>query len=109
MLARPRVKSEHCIGIFKGRLPFFRSIRLKLGNRKHVHRIIDHVRAGVILHNMLINDDYEDEWLAEDDCLADDLEQEEVLTGLGGANTPDYTRRDELYYYLSELEDTPIN
>ena len=52
LLARPRVKSEHCIGMFKGRFPFFRNIRLKLANKRHMQRIIKYVRGGVILHNL---------------------------------------------------------
>jgi hypothetical protein len=104
LLAKPRVKSEHCIGIFKGRFPFFRCIRLKLGNKLHMRRIIDYVQGGVVLHNLLLDDKFDVSWIDVDDCL-DDLEPEAATST---NNTPDYSRRDELYYYLSELEDTPL-
>lgn len=104
LLAKPRVKSEHCIGIFKGRFPFFRCIRLKLGNKLHMRRIIDHVRGGVVLHNLLLEDECDPSWIDADSCL-DDLEPEAAT---GTNNAPDYSRRDELYCYLSELEDSPL-
>jgi hypothetical protein len=104
LLAKPRVKSEHCIGIFKGRFPFFCCIRLKLVKKLHMRRIIDYVRGGVIFHNLLLKDEYDARWIDVDDWL-DNLEPEAATST---NNAPDYSRRDELYYYLSELEDTPL-
>ena len=105
LLAKPRVKSEHCIGILKGRLPFLRCIRMKLGNKKHMDKIIMAVRGAVILHNFLIADPIEDEWVHQE--AQDDLEPEQP--GTGTSNQPDYSRRQDLLYYLSELEETTIN
>lgn len=105
LLAKPRVKSEHCIGILKGRFPFLRCIRLKLANRNDMKRIINYVRGTVVLHNFLRNDDVDDEWMEDVHEGEDDLDPEPSTT----TNSPNYARRDELFYYLSELVDTTIN
>jgi hypothetical protein len=70
-------------------------------------RIIDYVRGNVILHNFLLNDHTENDWLEETiiEEGEDDLEPEPFTA----TNTPDYGRRQEIYYYLSEMEDTTIN
>ncbi len=34
LLAKPRIKSEHCIGLMKGRFPWLRNIRIKIKGRK---------------------------------------------------------------------------
>lgn len=41
LLAKPRVESEHCIGVLKGLLPFLKGIRMKIGFKKHMREIID--------------------------------------------------------------------
>jgi DDE superfamily endonuclease len=108
LLAKPRVKSEHCIGILKGRFPFLRDIRLNLGNKEDMNRIIDYTRGSVVLHNFLLKvDETDNEWIDLNDIHEgiDDLDPESSTP----INQADYGRRDELYYYLSELEDTAIN
>jgi DDE superfamily endonuclease len=106
LLAKPRVKSEHCIGILKGRFPFLRSIRLKIANKEDMERVIKYVRGTVILHSFLRHDTEEDEWinLSGIDKGEDDLDPEPA-----GGNQPSYSRRDELFYYLSKLDKTTIN
>lgn len=103
LLAKPRVKSEHCIGILKGRFPFFRSIRMKFGNKIHLKNIIKYVRGGVILHNYMLQEQVDEEWLEVDQ--GDDLPPESSATTGHQAN---YTRRNEIFHYLSELQDTVI-
>jgi hypothetical protein len=76
-----------------------------LGNKLHMNRIIDHVRADVILHNFMICEPFEDEWIAADKGV-DDLEPEATATR---SNEPDNHQRKELLYYLSEVEETAIN
>jgi DDE superfamily endonuclease len=108
LLAKPRVKSEHCIGILKGRFPLLRDIRLKIATKQDMDRVVDYVRGSVILHNFLRTDDTEEEeWIdvTTQHEGEDDLEPEPSTA----SNQGDYGRRDELYYYLSELEDTAIN
>ncbi len=105
LLSKPRVKSEHCIGIFKGRMPFLKGIRLMLANAIHMRRIIKYVRGCVVLHNFLIRESAE--WLDNEvgGDIDDDLEPERPTR----SNQANYTRRDELLYYLSELQETNIN
>ena len=102
LLSKPRVKSEHCIGILKGRFPFLRGIRMRIANKEDLQTIINHVRGTVVLHNFLRNDESWLEAIPEGD---DDLDPEATATG----NQADYSRRDELFYYLSELPETTIN
>ena len=67
-------------------------------------RLIDYVRGTVILHNFLRNDD---DWVQMDlDEFVDNALQPEANAP---SNQADYTRRDELYFYLSKLPDTTIN
>jgi DDE superfamily endonuclease len=105
LLAKPRVKSEHCIGLLKGRFPFLKGIRLMLGNKIHLTRIINHVRGNVVLHNFLVGDPVDPEWIVTDEG-GDDLDPEPASSN---SNQPDGQRRAELMYYLSELEETTIN
>lgn len=105
LLAKPRVKSEHCIGILKGRFPFLKGIRLLIGNKLHMKRLIKHVRGAVVLHNFLIGEPVEDEWMDGTEGQ-DDLGPEPATIR---SNEPDYKRRNDLLYYLSELEETTIN
>jgi DDE superfamily endonuclease len=107
LLAKPRVKSEHCIGILKGRFPFLRNIRLKLASRADMTRLIDYVRGSVIMHNFLRTENStETDWIEMEPEGEDDLEPESTASA---ASPADYTRRDELYFYLSELDGTAIN
>jgi hypothetical protein len=80
---------------------------MKLASREDMKRIIDHVRGNVVLHNYLLNDHTDNAWF--DDSIVeeglDDLEPEPMTA----TNAPDYARRQELFFYLSELEDTTIN
>jgi DDE superfamily endonuclease len=98
LLAKPGVKPEHCIGLLKGRSPFLKGIRILLGNKLHMDQIIDHVRGAVILHNFLLKDPIEAEWVEHKGN--DDLEPEALKNKL---NDLDPQRRNELLYYLSEL------
>ena len=104
LLAKPRVKAEHCIGILKGRFPLLKGIRMLIGNRLHMERIIAFVRGAVVLHNFLIDEPVEASWI---DIDADDEAEPEPNRSSG--NEPDYRRRQELLYYLSELPETTIN
>jgi DDE superfamily endonuclease len=74
LLAKTRVKSEHCIGILKLQFPFLRNICLHLASREDMQRIIDYVCGTVVMHNFLRNDDTG--WLEE---LKDMQEREDDL------------------------------
>lgn len=59
-LIRPRVKSEHCIGLLKGIIDYRKNI---LCNQGYIDNapISEFVRVCMILHNMLIYDSYHEE------------------------------------------------
>ena len=79
---------------------------MKIANKRHMDRVIENVRGTVILHNFLISDTVDDDWFGEwSDEQEDDLEPEPSSR----TNEPDYRRRQELLYYLSEIEETQIN
>jgi hypothetical protein len=104
-LAAPRVKSEHCIGIFKGRFPFLKNIRMKISKKKHLKRIIKYVRGAVVLHNSMIGDPFEEEWIQDEQLLEVDTLEEEATSIL---NIPVEDRRSALLAYFGELPDINI-
>jgi hypothetical protein len=54
-MAKPRVRSEHTVGVWKGRWPFLRKIRKIITNEKQsLIDIMEHIECCVILHNMLL-------------------------------------------------------
>jgi len=79
------MRSEHTIGILKGRFPWLRSIRMKITkNKRSLRRILRLLDATIILHNMLLmfkeNMDVRD-WIDKDkddisDCDAEGREEE---------------------------------
>ena len=70
--------------------------------------IIQYVRGSVVMHNLLRHDDGGDDWIDLTDLTEgeDDLDPEPATTP---SNTPNYERRNKLFYYLSELQNTTIN
>lgn len=110
-LARLRILSEHTIGILKGRFPWLRSIRFKINESKEsIRRILQMLKATVVLHNMLIEfgEEERNEWLEEDDCSEiDDAERAPYEDGdaLNVAipdGAPKDERRKRLMYYFEE-------
>ena len=105
LLASPRVRSEHCIGILKGRLPFFKCIKLRLSSKHDMKQIIKYVKGGVILHNFLITEDIHQDWYSPDD---DDSDDPLIPEANSSVNQENAARRDQLLVYLSEIEGTNI-
>ena len=104
-LARPRVLSEHCIGIWKGRFPFLKGIRMKItddtNSLKHILRMID---VCVILHNFLLeqNDEAPVDWM---DVSRDDDDDEEEPDGADRNIQPNQLhdqKRQELRDYIAD-------
>jgi hypothetical protein len=54
LLTKPRVKSEHCIGLLKGWFPWLKNIRITIPSKKDLKQINKFIGAAVILHNLLI-------------------------------------------------------
>ena len=99
MLSTPRVESEHCIGMLKGRFPFLRSIRFKIDGKKpkkSLRHILRYVKCCCILHNMLIDEDVE-EYDDDDKSLID---ADNILNRPLPGHLPRHALREELKNYL---------
>ena len=100
-IAKPRVLSEHGIGMLKARFPFLRSIRLQLTEQKKtMKRIIWFITTCVILHNLLIG--FGDEYAVEDNDISDLDEENELNKALPDCPGCSDGRRQQLKSYLLE-------
>lgn len=72
-LSRMRVKIEHTIGMLKSRFSSLRGLRHLIKNKRTFEHLLMHVRACVVLHNMLIGQSDDTYW---DDFDMDQLHQE---------------------------------
>jgi len=113
LLSKVRMRSEHTIGILKGRFPWLRSIRMKITKKKRsLRRILRLLNATIILHNMLLtfkeNMDVRD-WIDKDkddisDCDAEGREEEMgELTKSIPAWMPNDARRSQLLNYFQQF------
>lgn len=104
-ISRPRVVSEHTIGILKGRFPWLRHIRMKITNDPlSIPKILMVIDSCVILHNLLIkaNAPIEDEWLdieRLDRLGLEDVPEINAPIGEGALND---TRRTRLLRHIVE-------
>jgi hypothetical protein len=100
-LSKPRVTSEHTIGILKGRFPFLRSIRMRLTGKKTFKKILRYVTVCVTLHNFLVGK-REDE--LEEDCDSDlsDIDADNELNNPVADFMDSSTRRDQVKNYVLE-------
>jgi hypothetical protein len=78
LLAKARIKVEHCIGLLKNRFQCLRDIRTIINDDISLKRIIDRVTVCMILHNLLIGSSYPEEWENgyEEDLVEEDIEYE---------------------------------
>ena len=101
-MSKPRVTSEHTIGMLKGRWPFLRSIRFQLTEEKStLETIIKYISVCVVLHNILIGfDDELEEYDWDDDISEIDADNElnQPLHPLACADA----RRTQLLNYMLE-------
>ncbi|KAL9183012.1 hypothetical protein ACHAXT_004799 [Thalassiosira profunda] len=79
-LGPPRVITEHTMGIWKGRFPWLRKIRMVITNKKKsLRRILMYIDATIVLHNILmeLGDEPGEDW----DCDADmsDIDDEDRI------------------------------
>lgn len=86
LLSKARVKVEHCIGIFKGRFQSLRGLRILIRRDKDVKRAVYWIRACVVLHNLLLQDPVEEEWLEKKGDDNDDDNNDDNEGDLGGAS-----------------------
>jgi hypothetical protein len=78
LLAKARIKVEHCIGLLKNRFQCLRDIRTIISHNISLKRIIDRVTVCIILHNLLLGSSYPEEWEIgwEEDLTEEDIEYE---------------------------------
>lgn len=75
-LSRIRMRVKHCNGMLKGRFQSLKGLRCVLNNVDDHRRVVYWIRACAVLHNILINDFYDDTWGTKDDCVTDLDEKE---------------------------------
>jgi len=113
LLSKVRMRSEHTIGILKGRFPWLRSIRMKITkNKRSLRRILRLLDDTIILHNMLLtfkeNMDVRD-WIDKEkddisDCDAEGREEEMgKLTKSIPEWMPNGARRSQLLNYFQDF------
>jgi hypothetical protein len=69
------VKIEHTIGIWKGRFPFLRNIRVRIAAKKDFSFLIKLVKASAIIHNLFVQQHtVPKSWLSLDDLIDVDWE-----------------------------------
>ena len=113
LLSKVRMRSEHTIGILKGRFPWLRSIRMKITkNKRSLRRILRLLDATIILHNMLLTFKEEmdvRDWIDKDkddisDCDAEGREEEMgELTKSIPEWMPNDARRSQLLNYFQDF------
>jgi len=87
LVARPRVRSEHCIGVMKGRFPWMRKIRILIKSKEDMEVILSYVKAVVILHNLCIGSYSDPNWICnEDEDIYVDEDLEEVAARAEASN-----------------------
>jgi hypothetical protein len=102
IIAKPRVSSEHTIGMLKCRFPFLRSIWLKLkAGKKHLKIIIGHIQVCIVLHNLLIGFDDVVTYNNDNDDLSDFDADNELNQPLRDVDPSD-ARRTQLKNYMLE-------
>ena len=106
-LAKIRIKSEHCIGLLKGRFQCLKGMNTFIRHgKKDVKDIVDIISSCVILHNMLLN--YEDaipqEWYQDllndiDFSISDEIEN---IYTVDGVREEDVCRRTTVFHSIIE-------
>jgi DDE superfamily endonuclease len=61
-IAKPRIKSEHYIGLIKGKFQYFKCICVQIHEKKDMRRIICLFTCAVILHNLVVWDLVPADW-----------------------------------------------
>jgi len=71
-VAAVRIKVEHTIGRLKGRFQSLKALRILISTAKDHARAVLWIRACCVLHNILLEDFYDDAWnLVEDRDIAE--------------------------------------
>ena len=90
-LSNTRVRVEHCIGILKARFQSLRELRIRVCNADDVQFCIKWLRCCCVLHNMLLSDEADDEWLDGDSM---DTQDNATSTGQSESDGQDQSSYD---------------
>ena len=106
LLAKARIKVEHCIGLLKNRFQCLRGLRTVIKDEESMRRIIDRVSVCITLHNLLVGSSYPQEWEHghEEDLIAEEIEYEyeEQFVARAEPINAGTNRRDEMLAYMME-------
>ncbi|MGH3054889.1 MAG: transposase family protein [Gaiellaceae bacterium] len=97
-LAKPRIKTEHCIGLLKARFHFFKRIRIRIATKGDLKRIIQYFMCCVILHNLLVDVKEAD---IDEQLELPDVEDDELDVPVRDARN-DGERRRQIFAFLLE-------
>jgi hypothetical protein len=77
-LAKARIIIEHCIGLLKTRFRCLRGLRMIINDERSMKKVIDRIMACIILHDLLVDSDYPDDWTQgfDKDLLEDHIDYE---------------------------------
>ena len=67
---------EHCIGLLKNRFRSLRGLRTIISDEASAKRVIDRITVCIILHNLLMDTSYPNEWIV--DGLEEELEHPDL-------------------------------
>ena len=101
IIKKPRVKSEHAIGMVKGRFPMLRSLRVKIDSKRTLVKAVQMVNCCYILHNLLIQDHFDATWFEGEDNDDEDAATLDILYDDNDDVDPD-DRREQLVRYLAD-------
>lgn len=110
-MASARVITEHTMGLWKGRFPWLRNIRMLITNDKtSLERILRYIDATVVLHNMIIEFgedlDEDNPWNVNENLSDIDdatrIPERDVLDAPLPVGALPGTRRDQLKDYVRE-------
>ena len=102
-LAKPRVKAEHCIGIFKGRFQYFKRMRVLINCKKNLKRTVEQFQCACILHNWLLSEPECLHWIESDSDSESESEDDDSDNNANIVDTAEGTaRRKALLAYIME-------
>lgn len=97
LLARLRIRAEHCIGQLKGRFQYLKRIRAVIKDTTSKSKTLKLIDVACILHNICIEDRIPCSWI-ETESAEDELEDD----GQVGVDDADGNRRDQLLVIILE-------
>ena len=97
MLAKIRIRSEHCIGLLKAIFQYLKRIRTLVKDKNSMKWTNRYILAAAVLHNLMIKQPCPDDWYVQEepDTLGDDEELNKV-----SATPNSDERRKQLFAYL---------